>query len=382
MHVHFPYEVPRNERAAFEAAGIKVTCEPRIGRLCHEKIWQGAHLSVWYPEKPRTPGHLVIGFGAHSFTQVTPEAYSEMHGVIQKIYAAQPKRAFVVSGQERQGEYLVEVLPERPPVEGQEYGIKNVADKVSCHGYVIDPENPYRDISYHYRPGEKEEDRSYWTTTLQNAPQEMPPVADTTGPWTLRSSHTEATTLMIEDRLNQILTARGGTTTGFREADWNAVDRPSPIVEQPMGSCAFCRPEVLAAQTIIGRDGFRILYNLAGGDRFLLISDHHTPRLAEVTNITAMYHLQQDFCKMLATQFPGKHVVTYCQDAPSVGQTVRHMHLQITVTDPDAPPEELYIEGLRYLREGPRKISPEEMAKITAHYRKKFEEMMGAQEPK
>ena len=373
MSVSFDHQVPTHLVADMEATGIAVKQKSKLGTLCNEILWQGEQTTVFAPEKPRTPGHLIIAFNAKpkTFTDVTADAYQEMHTTIAKVHTLRPTQGFVVCHQERQGQYLVEILPERPTANG----VKNLMDKISSNRHTFCPENPHPDIHYDFKDGELTADHEFWREGLQKE-AELPKMPETKGPWVLQESHHEQAGSMVRFVMKEEMEMRGGDTVGFAPPDWSAVDKESTVMSKDCGDCAFCRPAVLAGQKIVARDGVHLLYNLAGGTRFLIVPDEHKPKVAYLSadEITAMYALEQDLVRMLKVEHPGWQVVTYCQDAPSVGQTVRHMHRQVQAYDPGTILWEGSVEALRYLKEGPNRVTREKMDQMTAYYRAKLQQ--------
>ena len=114
------------------------------GNLLKHEVFRTEQLTVYYPETPRVPHHLIVAFNRPNI-QGIPDVWNEENRAlfetirkITEVYKSISIDGFVLAQFDKpqeghQGRFVVEIIPHLPGFNK----VKNIADKIDCNRYVL-----------------------------------------------------------------------------------------------------------------------------------------------------------------------------------------------------------------------------------------------------
>lgn len=330
-----------------------------VGNLLKTAVYEGRNWTVYHPETPRVPHHLVLALnrpGADVTVEENRELFQTIHK-ISEICQTISINGFVIAQyshpqQGHAGRYVVELIPHLPGF-GE---IKNVADKVDCNRYVL-----FRSANLTPTSHQIEDHTAFWQSAFQ---KETKPLDTTiTFPYTRQEAHLEESHQILRRHLGELLSDKGAKVPEERPID------PVPAIKTATANkCFFCDEKIADYQTVYSYGDATIFYNTRKGVKsaanFLILPKRHTEKVYGLTEseIDHIYVLRKALVEVLKEMNPGWEIVIYTQDHPSVGQTVFHSHEQVVAIDPKTIAFTWTIQSLLYPNTGT--VSNEEMEAV------------------
>lgn len=322
-------------------------------------------LTVYTPDAPRVPNHLMISFNRriHGLCDVTAEENAALFATIKKmaeIYKSIGIQGFVIARYD--APQAVEIIPHLPGFEN----IKNMVDKVDCHRYVLFREVPLSPVVY----GEIETNTDFWREAFQkDHPSLTADDITITFPHRRYDAYWDKADELMQMYLSE-LNGKKGTPMAMPLAV------PEKLIEVNTAKCFFCDPAVLKKQTVFEHEGIIVLNNIKKspkpGCTFLIFPKRHIEKVYGLLpeEIHQIYIVRKALIEVLKESHPGQDVVVFVQDHPSAGQTVYHTHEQVVSIDPANAPSwvSTYLSSSN--------ISDEEMAQVTKEFGKKMREKL------
>lgn len=319
-----------------------------LGSLVETELYVGERLTVYYPERPRVPHHLVVAMNRKvcGISDLRAEECQELFETLRKIaeiYKMIGIHGFVVAQYDKpqighQGRYVVEVIPHLPGFER----VKNIVDKVECNRHVLYRSANISPITYPFHEGELEEGKAFW----QQAFSMQVPSLDATDfevsyPFDRRESHQKEAEAILKEHLIEMLEDKGGRITEPRFFNFTMPTKLSSEGKTvTVAKCFFCDAEVIKRQKVFEYENILVFYNIRKGAKpgcnFLVLPKRHTQKVYGLTadEIENIRVVRGALAEVLKETHPECEVVVYVQDDPSIGQTVFHSHEQVVAIDP------------------------------------------------
>lgn len=356
-----------------------------VGNLFKTELYRTETLTVFYPENPRVPQHLVISLnrkGIGGITDVNEQENKELFSTIQKIaeiYKTVAIRGFVIAQydvpqQGHQGCYAVEIIPHLPGFGS----IKNIVDKVDCNRYVLFRTANLSPIAYEIAPHEISEQAMYWKTAFESEPEPLTQNdIKIEFPYSRIESHRLESAQILHHQLLELLADKGGVVLDTRPfLPLIPTKIPEITYSITSGKCAFCDDSVIQRQLVYEYEDVVVLYNIRkspkAGSCFLVLPKRHIEKVYGLTpsEIHNIWIVRKALTQLLKETHPESQVIVYTQDDPAVGQTVFHSHEQVVAVDPETVAltwtfMSLYPNG---------NVSDEEMLSVQEEFRTKLKQ--------
>lgn len=345
-------------------------------------LYQNDYLTVFYPENPRSSHQLslVMNRKINGIQELNEEEALELHAVIKKINEIYVNQLSIdgyvlaqyETPQERhENQCVIEILPHQ---EGQGH-CRNFLDKADSNRHVLFGDRNLSAIDPKLSKIECEDQINFWKHELQipqtplssrNLSIQLPAQA--------LDSHFNEGQLFALNHLLELFENSGAHVSNKPMPNLTlASDSATELKTRTVASCAFCREKVINRQKVFEYNDIYILYNFRKmpypATSFLILPKRHTEKLYSLTQeeVKTIALLRKALFSVLKEKYPNFQLISYCQDAPSVGQTVPHTHEQIVSLDPQTIPLTWSLMSLAYNPQNVSSgVSDEEMLEVTS----------------
>jgi len=359
---------------------------PGTENLLKTEVYKTQSWTVFYPETPRVPHHLVIALNrsnAKGVADIDEKENAELFATIKKIteiYKTIAIQGFVIAQYDtpQQGhnhQYVVELIPHLPGFDG----MKNLVDKADCNRYVLFRTANLSYPTYKIGAGDILKQAEFWQAALK---KEQAPLSENKAiayPFTRNEAYQSEANEMIYHQLLEILQDRGGKVAKESTLKMEMPTAiPTVVQSATSAKCVFCDDDVSKRQLIYEYKDVSLFYNIRKGAKpgscFLILPKRHTQKVhgltsSEVLNIGIM---RRALVQVLKETHPECEVVIYTQDDPSVGQTVFHSHEQVVAIDPKTIALTWTMASLHFAGN----ISDEERIKVLEEFHVKLEQKL------
>jgi diadenosine tetraphosphate (Ap4A) HIT family hydrolase len=353
-----------------ENEAFELIFEKQSLKLLEHKVYTEKQLSVFYPQTPRVPHHLIVTLNQDikKFKDITCDQNALIFKTIKKvsqIYKTISINGFVVAQYDTPqdghlGKYAVEIIPHLPNMGS----VKNNVDKVDCNRYVLFRNATISSAVYRISKKAIENNVNFWKKAfLENLQPSNEEDFQTTYPCFRKESHMEQANQILKKHLNELLQTE---ELGFKHY-LIPIDVQKPKITS-IEKCFFCDIEIIKRQLVYESKNIYVLYNSSKGpkvaSRFLIIPKRHFQKVYDLDNneIDDIYLIRKALVNVLNKIHPECNIVTYIQDDIAVGQSVFHSHEQVVAINP----ETIALKWTMFsLYPNINKVSNEEMKEVT-----------------
>lgn len=345
-------QIPLNFQynAALEEKRTIPLRNPGTGNLLKNEVFKTELLTVYYPETPRVPHHLIIALNrpnVKGITDVSEEENQALFTMIRKIaeiYKTVSIQGFVIAqfDKPQQGHlnrYVVEIIPHLPGFKD----IINIADKVDCNRYVLFRHANLSSVICKLSQESIAEHTSFWQDAFKQEKASLKEEDITVAfPHSRYESNEEEAKKILQQHLIELLQDKGAQIP--QDLSFESILIPTKVPKTlktiKVFKCPFCDSAVLNRQLVYEYKDVEVLYNIRKGAKpecsFLVLPKRHTEKVyglssEEIHNISIV---RKALVEALKETHPGYEIIIYIQDDPAIGQTVFHSHEQVVALDP------------------------------------------------